>query len=166
MPQKRLAGMRTAMLSSPDARHRQTGKTAVKHPRRWNHHVLLRRSLHSLQALLTRLCAHMPSPPQSWHTRLTLLCWQMLVPPQSLQVLVIGKQLFSFFGGWCRERVVCAYACANTHAQDLSHTLTHSLTHSLTNVYACVCACARTHTRVRTHAHTARTSTEETEERA
>ena len=51
-------------------------------------HVLLRRSLQSLHLLLTRLCAHMPEPPQSRQWRLSRLCGQMLVPPQSLQVLL------------------------------------------------------------------------------
>ena len=52
------------------------------------HHVLLRRALHSLHCLPTRLCAHMPSPPQSLQSLLTRLCWQMLAPPQSLQLLL------------------------------------------------------------------------------
>ena len=75
-----------------------TRKIAVNHARCRRHLVLLRRSLHSLHLLLTLLCAHMPSPPQSWHTRLTLLCWQMLATlmlsacslsePESLRIYI------------------------------------------------------------------------------
>ena len=51
--------------------------------------MLLRRSLHSLHLLRTRLWAHMPSPPQSLQSLLTRLCWQMLAPPQSLHWLLM-----------------------------------------------------------------------------
>jgi hypothetical protein len=47
------------------------------------------RSLQSLHLLLTRLWAHMPSPPQSRQRRLMWVCSQMLVPPQSLQVFLM-----------------------------------------------------------------------------
>ena len=58
---------------------------SIGHQRR-RHHVFRRRSLQSFQALLTRLWAHMPWPPQSRQRRLMRLCSQMPAPPQSLQV--------------------------------------------------------------------------------
>ena len=73
--------IRKSMQAGPHVRVKH-GFAASDASRR--HYVFRQRFLQSLNVLLTRLWAHMPSPPQPRQWRLMRLCSQMLAPPQSL----------------------------------------------------------------------------------